>query len=289
MTHPRARPARRPRVHRPLGHPGIDRRVLPAYAAGAVDVDFVVGGFHERLSRPTEWAEHSHPTHELLWNRRGASLITTGTRVWTVTPTLGLWMPAGVPHSGTAPAGTWYSTAHVDVAAVRPLSAEPTAVRVTPLLRALLERLDDPGLTPASRALTEAMVLDVLEPSPRELLVHVPDAPLLAPIVRAVLEHPSDPRTLAQWSQELGVSTRTLTRAFQAGTGLGFARWVGSVRAQRAVTLLVQGESVEDVAEETGYASASAFGAAFRRATGLTPSAFRLAADPPGGPETREA
>lgn len=252
-----------------------EHRSLPAHEAGAIDVPFTIKGFDERIERDTHWEAHSHPTHELLWNEHGASYATVRSRTWTITPTVGLWMPAGVLHSAAAPAGTWYRTAQFGVRSVPSISNDPVAVQVTPLLRLLLERLADPRLPDASRAVTEATVLDVLTPSAHELLVQAPRAPLLAPIVAAVQRDPGDPRSLAAWAEQLGVSTRTITRAFRAETGLGFTRWVASVRAQHAVSLIVRGDEIEEIAGLVGYRSASAFGAAFRRATGLTPSAFR--------------
>jgi AraC-like DNA-binding protein len=78
-----------------------------------------------------------------------------------------------------------------------------------------------------------------------------------------------------EWAARLGVSTRTLGRAFHAETGLGFARWVATARAQRAVVLIAQGEDLEDIASAVGFRSVSAFGTAFRRVTGMTPGAFR--------------
>ncbi len=98
---------------------------------------------------------------------------------------------------------------------------------------------------------------------------------LLRPIADAVRRDPGDRRALADWASELGVSARTITRAFTAETGTSFARWVAAVRAQHAVGLLTRGLAVDEVAERVGYGSASAFGAAFRRTTGLTPGAFR--------------
>ncbi len=146
---------------------------------------------------------------------------------------------------------------------------------ITPLLRLLLDRLGEPDLPPRSRDVTEAMVLDVLRPSPRALLVHLPTSALLRPIVDAVRADPSDQRTLTGWATVLGCSERTLTRAFRTETGTSFARWVASVRAQHAVRLLARGFEVEVVADAVGYRSASAFGAAFRRTTGTTPGRFR--------------
>ncbi|GAA2069922.1 helix-turn-helix transcriptional regulator [Streptomyces albiaxialis] len=252
-------------------------RELPVVEAGAVETPFGIVGYEEVVACDTTWGEHSHAFHELLWNERGASTAVVGARVWTITPSLGLWMPAGTLHSASAVAGTWLRAAFFGFRTKPSLPDVdlPVTVEITPLLRLLLERLDDPELPPDSRATTEAMILDALEPSPRELLVQAPASAFLRPIAEALRENPGDQRTLADWAAELGVSTRTVTRAFNAETGTSFARWVASVRAQHAVALLTRGWEVEAVAEQVGYRSASAFGAAFRRTTGLTPGAFR--------------
>lgn len=252
-----------------------ETRTLPALAAGPIEMPFAILSWSEVFARDTVWNEHSHPFHELLWNERGASTAVVGTRVWTITPVLGLWMPAGTLHSGSASAGTWCRAGFFGFGAMASLSPTPVGVEVTPLLRLLLDRLADDELPPGSRAVTEAMVLDVLTPSPRELLVQMPVSDLLRPIVEAVRADPGDQRTLADWASHLGVSARTITRAFNAETATSFARWVAAVRAQHAVELLGRGWEIDVVAEEVGYRSASAFGAAFRRTTGLTPGAFR--------------
>ncbi|GIG37685.1 helix-turn-helix domain-containing protein [Cellulomonas pakistanensis] len=259
---------------------GVDSRALPLYAAGAVPVSYVIDGMDELVARETVWEPHAHPTHELLWNLRGASSVTVGDRTWAITPTTGLWLPAGTVHTARAPAGTWYRAAQFGVHAVRPLADAPVGVEVTPLLALLLERLRDAALAEDSRALTERMVLDVLEPAPREVRVTTPGSALLRPVVAAVEADPGDPRALADWAAELGVSARTLTRAFRAETGQSLGGWQAAVRVQRAVLLLAAGERVEDVADAVGYRSASAFGAAFRRQTGRSPSRFQPAAAP---------
>jgi AraC-like DNA-binding protein len=229
----------------------------------------------ELVSRDTVWEAHAHPTHELLWNLRGASSATTGTRTWTITPAVGLWIPAGFAHSGHVPAGTWYRAAQFSTDAVSPLAPGPTAVEITPLLTLLLDRLADPSLGDRSRDLTEQLVLDVLAPSPHEMFVQMPRSDLLRPIATALADDPADPRTLSAWAELLDVSPRTITRAFRAETGLSFARWQAALRAQRAVLLLARGASVEATAESVGYRSASAFGVAFRRTTGRTPGQFQ--------------
>lgn len=255
--------------------PRTDNRRLPRYTAGEVDVPYVVSGHGEVLERDTVWAEHSHPTHELLWNKRGVSSARVGSRIWSITPGLGLLIPAGTPHSGRASAGTWHCAAQFRVDSVPVLASAPIAVEMRPLLCLLLERLDTETLTPEARERTELMVSDVLTPATDELLLTLPASPLLSPIVATLREDPADTTTLRAWAGRLGVSTRTITRTFRAETGLTFSAWSAMARVQYAMTLLARGERVDDVAERVGYGSASSFGTAFRRATGMGPGRFR--------------
>jgi AraC-like DNA-binding protein len=256
--------------------PRTETRRLPVYGAGEVTVPYRVRGTYETLHAPTTWAEHAHPTHELLWHDRGASTAVVGERVWTVTPTLGLWIPAGVRHHGTAPAGVLHRAAQLSTDATPALAAHPVAVAITPLLRLLLDRLNEPDLAEPERERSEAVVLDLVVPAPHELVLRVPTSALLAPVVAALRKNPGDTTTLAGWAARLGVSTRTLGRAFTTETGLGFSRWAATARAQRAVELIAQGEELVDVAAAVGFGSVSAFGTAFRRVTGLTPGVFRV-------------
>ncbi|HEY0186156.1 MAG TPA: AraC family transcriptional regulator [Cellulomonas sp.] len=181
-------------------------------------------------------------------------------------------------HSGEAPAGVLHRAAQLSVHAAPAIATGPVAVQITPLLRLLLDRLNGTALDPDARERTEAVVLDLVVPAPHELVLRVPTSSVLAPVVAALEADPADQTSLAQWAARLGVSTRTLGRAFQAETGLGFSRWAATARAQRAVMLIAQGAELTDVAALVGFRSVSAFGTAFRRVTGLTPGAFR--ADP---------
>jgi AraC-like DNA-binding protein len=53
-----------------------------------------------------------------------------------------------------------------------------------------------------------------------------------------------------------------------------FGRWRRLARLQAALPLLANGQSVGAVARHVGYQTASAFVAAFRTETGLTPAAY---------------
>jgi AraC-like DNA-binding protein len=87
-------------------------------------------------------------------------------------------------------------------------------------------------------------------------------------------DDPADDRTLAEWGREVGASSRTLSREFLSDTGLPFARWRALVRLHSAMEALGTGETVSEVARKVGYESASAFVAAFKRETGITPARY---------------
>ncbi|NQX30020.1 helix-turn-helix transcriptional regulator [Microbacteriaceae bacterium VKM Ac-2854] len=249
-------------------------RHLPLHEAGSVASRYTIEASTEVLEHDTHWAEHSHATHELLWAQRGASTATVGSRVWTITPTVGLWIPAGLVHSGWTPAGMWLRAAQFSVDRAPKVAEGPVAVTITELLRLLLDRFDQ-DLDAGERERTAATVLDVLAPAEHEVLLQLPEAALLGPIVQAIREDPADQTSLASRAVTLNVSTRTIARAFQAETGLGFERWVATARAQKAIALLARDHSIDEIAELVGYGSASSFGTAFRRVTGMSPGRFR--------------
>ena len=93
-------------------------------------------------------------------------------------------------------------------------------------------------------------------------------------VADALAADPANNRTLEEWGQHVGASGRTLARAFIADTGLPFGRWRGLLRLQSALPMLAAGQPVSNVARHVGYESVSAFVAAFRRETGMTPTAY---------------
>jgi len=111
-------------------------------------------------------------------------------------------------------------------------------------------------------------------------IARAPALPLGVPAVRdarlvrlaaALRADPARPLGLEAWAVECGASPRTLTRLFRAETGMSFARWRQMLRLAEAAALLAQGVPPARAAAAVGYASAPAFGAAFRAAFGATP------------------
>ncbi|MFG2227912.1 helix-turn-helix domain-containing protein [Streptomyces sp. NPDC048644] len=233
---------------------------------------------------PTEWAPHSHPLHELVWVRGGTLTSRVKDCVFTVSQGHGLWMPAGTVHGGRATAGAEFRDAFFVPDSTPFAFAEPKTIAMTPLLESLLAYLTRTDLDEAARARAESVVFDVLRPSERQFALQLPGDPRIDAIAEALLDDPADGRSLEEWARWLGVSDRTVTRAFRHATGLSFAQWRQVLRTHRALLLLSEGFDVMTVSETLGYAQPSSFIAAFRRVMGTTPGAFFDAADgAPGG------
>jgi transcriptional regulator GlxA family with amidase domain len=98
----------------------------------------------------------------------------------------------------------------------------------------------------------------------------------LAPLLAWAAEHLDEPLTLAALATRAHLSTRTLSRRFEAETGRGALQWLTERRIERARALLEDTElSVTDVAYASGFGSLAAFRRHFSRLTGTTPSSYR--------------
>jgi AraC-like DNA-binding protein len=240
----------------------------------------------EALDAPTEWPPHAHPMHELVWVRGGTLTARVGDRIVTIAEGDALWLPAGVAHAGrlTARARLFDAFFAPDRTPVR--FSGPTTVAMTTLLDSLLVHLARTDLDDATRARAEQVVFDVLEPSGHGLDLPLPGDPRIDRIAEALLADPADGRGLEEWAAVLGVSDRTITRAFRQSTGLSFAQWRRALRVHHALTLLADGWDVHGTSEQLGYAQPSTFITAFQQVMGVTPGAFaagrRAATGAPG-------
>jgi AraC family transcriptional regulator len=81
---------------------------------------------------------------------------------------------------------------------------------------------------------------------------------------------------LATFARLVRLSPHHFCRAFKQSFGLSPCRYHNRRRAERAKLLLADPTiPVADVASRVGYGETSVFTTAFRRGTGLTPTAFR--------------
>ncbi|MEU2217688.1 MULTISPECIES: AraC family transcriptional regulator [Streptomyces] len=260
-------------VHHEVGGHTLSRYGQLAPRGGYPQAAVVVGSF--AVGDGQWYGRHWHTTHQLAWAERGVIAVRALGNTWVLPPTMALWIPAGTEHATGASGpvlgrSLWCRPDRCPVD-----WSVPTVVGVPPLLRELIVYLADDGLSADARQRAEAVALDQLVPlSVATVLAPLPRDPRARHVARALRAHPADDRTLAQWGAEVGASARTLARAFAAETGLPFGQWRTRVRLQAAMPLLAGGATVAATAARVGYASPSAFVAAFRRVVGVPPGVY---------------
>jgi AraC-like DNA-binding protein len=219
--------------------------------------------------------QHTHGEHQLAWAARGVLIASAATGTWVLPPTRALWIPAFVPHQVVASGRSEMRALYIRTDGCPVTWPQPQPVAASALLAALIHHLADDQLDTERRARAEAVLMDALEPvSYATIEAALPTDPRARDVANALLADPADPRDLAGWGREVGASARTLARAFLADTGLPFGRWRTAARLQAALPRLAAGDSVATVARHVGYETPSAFVAAFRRETGLTPGRY---------------
>jgi AraC-like DNA-binding protein/quercetin dioxygenase-like cupin family protein len=228
------------------------------------------------LAPGASFARHTHTTHQIAWAMAGVLEVSTAAASWVLPPTRALWIPAGLPHeTGSAGPATTLRSVYLRTEDCPVAWASPRPILARPLLAELIGYLNDEDLRAERRARAEALLLDLLEPVAMHTVeLRTPTSGPARQVATELVCEPGDSRTLEEWGHAVGASGRTLARAFQAETGVPFGRWRTRARMQAALPMLAEGMPVGRVAVRVGYESASAFVAAFRRETGLTPAAY---------------
>ncbi len=224
---------------------------------------------------------HAHTAHQLLFASSGAMTVTGDRTSWMIPPGRAVLIPAGIPHSIRMWGEVAMRSLYFPVNAPAPVFGDAKTCRVisvSPLLRELILRVAEMAALD-SRVPVESRLMSVL----MDELESAQIEPLLLPLpldVRAlraaddVLKNPADEATGEALARRCGLSTRTLERLFRAETGMRFGLWRQKARLLESVRVLVEGGSVTDAALESGYASVSAYIAAFKQTFGCTPGAM---------------
>ncbi|MEJ1968292.1 MAG: helix-turn-helix transcriptional regulator [Rhizomicrobium sp.] len=221
---------------------------------------------------------HSHPWGQLIFAGSGTMRVEAAAALWLVPPGRALWAPPDVAHAIAMRGVTAMRTIYIPPERAGGLPPLCTAMEVDPLLRELILHIASRQMLAEGVDADERLAgvfLDRLGQAER-LVLHLPmpkDVRMRG-LAEKLWADASDVRTLAALARAAKVSARTVQRVFQAQTGLGFAQWRQRLRLIHAIAELHAGASVTTAAAAAGYASTSAFIAAFRQQTGKTPGRY---------------
>ena len=101
-----------------------------------------------------------------------------------------------------------------------------------------------------------------------------PTAPAALAVAKQIQANPANQTSLLDFAAQQGVSSRTLQRQFLSGTGYSFSEWRAAFRVAAAAELLAHQFTIANAASMVGFEATSSLTRAFKRHTGVTPSAF---------------
>jgi AraC-like DNA-binding protein len=207
-------------------------------------------------------ARHFHPRAQLLYATAGLMMATAQDGTWVVPEGHALWIPPRLPHSVAMHGDVAMCSAYLAAEAVSGCPARAQVIAVSPLLAAALAALtEEPVLyDEAGRGgHLAALVLDEIERAPETpVTLPWPDDARLRRVCLRLIEAPALAFDLDAWSDEVGVSRRTLTRGFRHETGLSLGQWRARARVVRALALRADGHDLRQIAAAVGYRSVQA-------------------------------
>jgi AraC-like DNA-binding protein len=234
----------------------------------------------------TGW--HSHDRHQVEYALCGVVEVETEGAHYLLPPQQAVWIPAGLAHCTTLRRVQSIS-AFFEPSMIAGAGGRARILAAAPVIREMLvygQRwpISRPSSDPIADSFFETLALLVVEWLDRETPLCLPTSrePLMAAVMaytNANLEHISAPDVC----RSVGVSERSLRRAFPAATGMSWREYLLESRLLRAMAMLAEpGPSVLEVATRVGFRSVSAFARAFARHTGETPTAYRRRVTDPG-------
>lgn len=221
---------------------------------------------------------HQHERAQLLFASMGVMSVTTDDGIWVVPPLRAVWIPAQTDHQIVCSGKVLMRTLYVDQEVLAKPPTNCSVVSVPPLLRELiLYAVDMPLLYDVSGpdGRIEQVIIDCmqkLEVAPLDL--PMPEDERLKTIQQTLSDDPVDQRTLSEWAEFVGMTSRTLARRIKSETNLTFGQWRQQIRLLEALRRLGRKEAVTRVAVDLGYDSPSAFIAMFKKALGSTPGKY---------------
>ncbi|WP_319772204.1 helix-turn-helix transcriptional regulator [Breoghania sp.] len=230
---------------------------------------------------------HHHQKAQLLFTVRGIINCEVEEAVWIVPPQCAVWIPGGVPHTVFGSGEVECISLFIEPLGSANLPKQCCTITVSSLFRHLLMRANAlPELYdvdgPDGRIVS--VIFDELAVAPVEdLRLPIPSDPRLKKLTDLLIAAPADQATVAQWASRIALSERSLNRLLAEEVGMSFGRWRRQLHVVLALRHLSAGQTVQAVAMDLGYESASSFVTMFRKMVGKPPSRYlseRLGPEP---------
>ena len=234
---------------------------------------------HAHFHAHSHALEHRHPWGCLEYSAHGVLHMEIAGSRFMSPPQFAIWVPPHTEHSFYSPQPITYRAVCLVPELCEALPQQGCTLAISDILKAILKdfavrdvQIPDGA---ADQRLAE-VVLDQLQQAPvHDCYLPYASSPALLGVLEALQAAPGDNRPLADWAGQIHVSERTLARQFVRELGMSFGEWRQRLRFLASIEALDSARSVQEVAFDMGYSSASAFIAMFQRQAVCTPEQYR--------------
>ncbi|MCQ4093449.1 helix-turn-helix transcriptional regulator [Erwinia persicina] len=234
---------------------------------------------YEQANARTEYLPHQHRWGQVIFVKCNVlEMQVEGERLLTP-PNLPIWVPPGQQHASYNHKQAHFRTLNIAAEACDGLPDRACLLRVSPVVHAIIEECARRELgvpkTEQDQRLCEVLLDQLRTAESQQSYLPSTSDKMLSPVLLALEQNPGDNTTLAQWAKRVYTTERTLSRRCQSQLGMSFSEWRQRLRFLHAISLLEQGKSVQEVALDLGYSSASALIVMFQQQSGTTPERYR--------------
>ncbi|WP_269532233.1 helix-turn-helix domain-containing protein [Chitinimonas sp. BJYL2] len=234
---------------------------------------------HDEFGADTHAAPHRHAWGQLNYVAHGVMQLNIAGQRFLSPPQYAVWIPPHAEHSCYNRYAVVYRSVYLALPLCAPLPMQPCTLGMSPILKSILNDFAERDVkVPQSDAdlRLAAVVVDQLHAAPiQQHYLPMAESPVLAGVLAALHDNPADNRGVADWAASVHTTERTLARLCQRELGMSLGEWRQRLRFLRAIEWLEAGATIQAVAFDLGYSSASAFITMFQRLAGTTPDQYR--------------
>lgn len=194
-------------------------------------------------------------------------------------PQYAVWIPPNTEHSFHNAQALVYRSVYLTQEYCEHLPLHPKILVISDIIKSILSDFAKRDVsTPDSEEdirLAQVLIDQLCQAKVYQCYLPTTSHPGLLKILNFMREDPGNNFLLNEWAERLHVSERTLARHFVRELGMSFGEWRLRLKFLAAVDSLEAGSTVQEIAFDMGYSTASAFIAMFQRQGGLTPEQYR--------------
>lgn len=234
---------------------------------------------HDEFGADSHSSSHQHAWGQLNFLARGVMELDIAGQRFLSPPQYAVWIPPHMPHSAYNRQAIVYRSVYLSLEHCAHLPDEPCTLVISDILKAILNDFAARDVkVPEDEAdvrLAQVLVDQLRLAQVQAHYLPYAQSPGLLSVLQALQANPGDNRPLIEWAQQVHVSERTLARQCVRELGMSFGDWRQRLRFLASIEALEGKCTVQEVAFDMGYSSASAFISMFQRLAGCTPEQYR--------------